>query len=240
MTALLQIEDLAVSYGAVPAVDGVSLEIQAGELRVILGANGAGKTTIIKTILGLKRPIRGSIRFDNSHDLLAMPPHRIHRLGLAWVPEGRQLWHTMTVLDNLRMGGFETADRVGVQRRIEEMLDRFPRLRERQRQLAGSLSGGEQQMVAIARALISGPRLLLMDEPSLGLAPIIVQDVFRLTKEINAMGIAILMVEQNARQALKVADAAYLLETGRVVDYGPADEIARRDSVKAVFLGGAA
>ncbi len=236
----MQIEDLAVAYGAVPAVDGVSLEIHPGELRVILGANGAGKTTIIKTILGLKRPRRGKITFNGGENLLALPPHRIHRLGVAWVPEGRQLWHTMTVLDNLRMGGFENADQGAVQRRIAEMFERFPRLRERQRQLAGSLSGGEQQMVAIARALISGPKLLLMDEPSLGLAPIVVQDVFRLTQEINAMGIAILMVEQNARQALKVADAAYLLETGRVVDYGPAAEIAGRDSVKAVFLGGAA
>ncbi len=240
MSALLQIEDLAVSYGAVPAVDGVSLEINPGELRVILGANGAGKTTIIKAILGLKKPRRGMIRFGGDHDLLALPPHEIHRLGIAWVPEGRQLWHTMTVLDNLRMGGFETKDQTAVARRIQDMFDRFPRLRERQHQLAGSLSGGEQQMVAIARALISGPRLLLMDEPSLGLAPIVVRDVFKLTKEINAMGIAILMVEQNARQALKVADSAYLLETGHVVDFGPAQDIAGRDSVKAVFLGGSA
>lgn len=240
MSPLLRIDDLAVSYGAVPAVDGVSLEINAGELRVILGANGAGKTTIIKTILGLKKPRRGSICFDGNRDLLALPPHEIHHLGIAWVPEGRQLWHTMTVLDNLRMGGFEAKDQAAVQRRIQEMFDRFPRLRERQHQLAGSLSGGEQQMVAIARAMVSGPRLLLMDEPSLGLAPLVVADVFRLTKEINAMGIAILMVEQNARQALKVADAAYLLETGHVVDFGPAKEIAERDSVKAVFLGGSA
>jgi branched-chain amino acid transport system ATP-binding protein len=240
LSPLLRIDDLAVSYGAVPAVDGVSLEINAGELRVILGANGAGKTTIIKTILGLKKPRRGSICFDGNRDLLALPPHEIHHLGIAWVPEGRQLWHTMTVLDNLRMGGFEAKDQAAVQRRIQEMFDRFPRLRERQHQLAGSLSGGEQQMVAIARAMVSGPRLLLMDEPSLGLAPLVVADVFRLTKEINAMGIAILMVEQNARQALKVADAAYLLETGHVVDFGPAKEIAERDSVKAVFLGGSA
>jgi branched-chain amino acid transport system ATP-binding protein len=240
MTGLLHIDDLSVSYGAVPAVDGVNLDIEPGELRVILGANGAGKTTILKAILGLKRPHRGGIRFDGTHDLLALKPHEIHRLGIAWVPEGRQLWQTMTVLDNLRMGGFENKDQAAVQRRIQEMFDRFPRLRERQSQLAGSLSGGEQQMVAIARALISGPRLLLMDEPSLGLAPIVVRDVFKLTREINAMGIAILMVEQNARQALKVADAAYLLENGHVVDEGPAKEIAGRDSVKAVFLGGSA
>lgn len=240
MTALLRIDDLSVSYGAVPAVESVSLEIEPGELRVILGANGAGKTTIIKAILGLKRAHRGSIRFDGRHDLRALKPHETHRLGIAWVPEGRQLWQTMTVLDNLRMGGFEVADQAAVERRIQGMFERFPRLRERQRQLAGSLSGGEQQMVAIARALVCGPRLLLMDEPSLGLAPIVVRDVFRLTREIKAMGIAILMVEQNARQALKVADAAYLLETGRIVDQGPAHEVAGRDSVKAVFLGGSA
>ncbi len=239
MNPLLKIEDLAVSYGAVPAVDGVGLEIFPGELRVILGANGAGKTTIIKAILGLKRPHRGRITFDGA-DLLRLKPNQIHLRGIAWVPEGRQLWQTMTVMDNLRMGGFEARDQAAVTRRIEEMLDRFPRLRERQNQLSGSLSGGEQQMVAIARALVSGPRLLLMDEPSLGLAPLVVRDVFVLTKEINAMGISILMVEQNARQALKVADAAYLLETGHIVDSGPAAEIAGRDSVKAVFLGGSA
>jgi branched-chain amino acid transport system ATP-binding protein len=239
LNPLLKIEDLAVSYGAVPAVDGVGLEIFPGELRVILGANGAGKTTIIKAILGLKRPHRGRITFDGA-DLLRLKPNQIHLRGIAWVPEGRQLWQTMTVMDNLRMGGFEAKDQAAVTRRIGEMLDRFPRLRERQNQLSGSLSGGEQQMVAIARALVSGPRLLLMDEPSLGLAPLVVRDVFVLTKEINAMGISILMVEQNARQALKVADAAYLLETGHIVDSGPAAEIAGRDSVKAVFLGGSA
>ncbi len=237
---LLAIEDLAVSYGAVPAVNGVSLDIRPGELRVILGANGAGKTTIIKTILGLKKANRGTCVLDGTHDLLAMKPHNIHRLGIAWVPEGRQLWQTMTVLDNLRMGGFENKDQGAVARRIEEMLDRFPRLRERRDQLAGSLSGGEQQMVAIARALVSGPRLLLMDEPSLGLAPLVVRDVFVLAREINAMGIAILMVEQNARQALKVAHWAYLLELGRIVEFGRADDIAGRESVQAVFLGGSA
>ena len=238
MSALLEIEDLAVSYGAVPAVDGVSLALPAGELRVILGANGAGKTTIIKTILGLLRPRGGRIRWQGGTDLLRLKPHQIHRLGIAWVPEGRQLWNTLTVLDNLRLGGFGEADRAAVERRIGEMFERFPRLRERQGQIAGSLSGGEQQMVAIARALVSGPKLLLMDEPSLGLAPLVVRDVFALVREINAMGIAILMVEQNARQALKVADWAWLLETGRIVESGPAGEIGAKPSVQAVFLGG--
>jgi branched-chain amino acid transport system ATP-binding protein len=238
MTALLQVKGLAVSYGAVPAVDGVSLEIMPGELRVILGANGAGKSTIIKTLFGLLRPRAGEVRFNGEIDLLRLKPHQIHMLGVAWVPEGRQLWNTLTVMDNLRLGGFAVADKTLVQRRIDEMFERFPRLRERHGQVAGSLSGGEQQMVAIARALVSAPKLLLMDEPSLGLAPIMVQGVFKLVREINAMGIAILMVEQNARQALKVAHWAYLLETGRIVESGLAAEIGAKESVQAVFLGG--
>ncbi len=238
MTALLEIKGLAVSYGAVPAVDDVSLEILPGELRVILGANGAGKTTIIKTLFGLLRPRAGEIHFNGRTDLLRLKPHQIHMLGVAWVPEGRQLWNTLTVMDNLRLGGFAVADKTLVQRRIDEMFERFPRLRERHGQVAGSLSGGEQQMVAIARALVSAPKLLLMDEPSLGLAPIMVQGVFKLVREINAMGIAILMVEQNARQALKVAHWAYLLENGRIVESGLAAEIGAKESVQAVFLGG--
>jgi branched-chain amino acid transport system ATP-binding protein len=238
MTALLEIKGLAVSYGAVPAVDGVSLEILPGELRVILGANGAGKTTIIKTLFGLLRPRAGEIRFNGETDMLRLKPHQIHMLGVAWVPEGRQLRNTLTVMDNLRLGGFAVADKTLVQRRIDEMFERFPRLRERHGQVAGSLSGGEQQMVAIARALVSAPKLLLMDEPSLGLAPIMVQGVFKLVREINAMGIAILMVEQNARQALKVAHWAYLLENGRIVESGLAAEIGAKESVQAVFLGG--
>lgn len=238
MRELLSVTDLSVSYGSVPAVDGVSLAIEPGELRVILGANGAGKTTIIKTLFGLLRPRAGRIVYDGDTDMLRLKPHQIHRLGIAWVPEGRQLWNTLTVMDNLRLGGFGVADKVAVERRIDEMFERFPRLRERQGQVAGSLSGGEQQMVAIARALISAPRLLLMDEPSLGLAPLLVRDVFALVREINSMGIAILMVEQNARQALKVAHWAYLLENGRIVESGPADEIGGKENVKAVFLGG--
>ena len=238
MTALLEVKGLAVSYGAVPAVDGVSLEILPGELRVILGANGAGKTTIIKTLFGLLRPRAGEVRFNGEIDLLRLKPHQIHMLGVAWVPEGRQLWNTLTVMDNLRLGGFAVDDKTLVERRIDEMFERFPRLRERHDQVAGSLSGGEQQMVAIARALVSAPKLLLMDEPSLGLAPIMVQDVFKLVREINSMGIAILMVEQNARQALKVAHWAYLLETGRIVESGLAAEIGSKESVQAVFLGG--
>jgi branched-chain amino acid transport system ATP-binding protein len=239
LSTVLQIRDLVVSYGKVRAVNGVSLDLGAGELGVILGANGAGKTTIIKTVMGLLRANQGSIRFEGQ-ELVGMRPHAIHRLGIAWVPEGRQLWHTMTVLDNLLMGAFEVRDKALVARRIEEMFVRFPRLKERQRQLAGSLSGGEQQMVAIARALISGPKLLLMDEPSLGLAPIVIRDVFALTREINGMGIAVLMAEQNARQSLKVAHTVHLLELGNMIETGPAAEIAAKESVQDVFLGGRA
>jgi branched-chain amino acid transport system ATP-binding protein len=239
LSTVLQIRDLVVKYGKVRAVNGVSLDLGAGELGVILGANGAGKTTIIKTVMGLLRATQGSIRFEGQ-ELVGMRPHAIHRLGIAWVPEGRQLWHTMTVLDNLLMGAFEVRDKAVVARRIEEMFVRFPRLKERQRQLAGLLSGGEQQMVAIARALISGPKLLLMDEPSLGLAPIVIRDVFALTREINAMGIAVLMAEQNARQSLKVAHSVHLLELGDLIETGPAAVIAAKESVQDVFLGGRA
>jgi branched-chain amino acid transport system ATP-binding protein len=235
---MLTVRDLAVSYGSVPAVRNVSLEIAPGELRVILGANGAGKTTVLKAILGLLRPHAGEVRLGEDIDLLRLKPHQIHGLGIAWVPEGRQLWNTLTVLDNLKLGGFGDRNKTAVDKRIGEMLERFPRLGERRHQIAGSLSGGEQQMVAIARALVAAPQLLLMDEPSLGLAPIVVRDVFRLVREINDMGISILMVEQNANQALKVANWVYLLETGRIVESGPAATIGAKESVKDVFLGG--
>ena len=237
-TPLLRIKDLAVSYGAGPAVNGVSLEINTGELRVILGANGAGKTTIIKAILGLQKARQGSITFNGDVDLLKLKPHQIHELGIAWVPEARQLWNTLSVLDNLKLGGWCVNNKTLVDQRIQEMFERFPRLAERRDQVAGSLSGGEQQMVAIARALISAPKLILMDEPSLGLAPLVVRDVFTLAREINKMGISVLMVEQNARAALKVANWAYLLETGQIIESGLAAEIAGKESVKEVFLGG--
>ena len=236
--AVLTLDRVSAFYGNLCAVRDVSLEIAPGELRVILGANGAGKTTVLKAILGLLRPRAGEIRFGDGIDLLRLKPHEIHGLGIAWVPEGRQLWNTLTVLDNLKLGGFGNRDKAAVERRIDEMLQRFPRLGERRHQIAGSLSGGEQQMVAIARALISAPDLLLMDEPSLGLAPLVVRDVFRLVREINDMGISILMVEQNANQALKVAHWVYLLETGSIVESGPAATIGAKESVKDVFLGG--
>jgi branched-chain amino acid transport system ATP-binding protein len=240
MTPLLAISELYVAYKAVPALSGVSIELFEGEILVILGANGAGKTTIVKSILGLTNIQRGSIslRTDGaSHDLRKLQTHQIHRLGVTWVPEGRQLWGAMTVLDNLKMGGF-ASDPAETRQRIEEMLDWFPRLRERQVQLAGSLSGGEQQMVALARALIARPKLVLMDELSLGLAPLVVAEVFQLVKKVNSLGVSVLLVEQNARQALRIATRAYLLEVGHVVESGPAAELANKKSVQDIFLGG--
>jgi len=215
----------------------VNLEIHEGDLRVILGANGAGKSTIIKALLGLVKAKSGSIEFAGQ-SIRGLPPHKIGRMGVTWVPEGRQLWGSLTVLDNLRMGAFAQQDGEGAEARIQQMLSRFPRLGQRQGQLAGSLSGGEQQMLAIARALVPNPRLIMMDEPSLGLAPLVVKSVFELIQEINSAGVTVLMVEQNARQALKVAGWAYLLEVGRIVTDGPAAEMARSEVVQEVFLGG--
>lgn len=235
--ALLRVENLTASYGNISAVRDVSLKIHDGELRVILGANGAGKSTIIKAIVGLLKS-SGTMTFLGVNNLQRCKPHQTHALGIACVPEARQLWQSLSVLDNLRLGGYSISSRSMVEQRIEALMDRFPRLRERRNQAAGSLSGGEQQMVAIARALVSKPRLLLLDEPSLGLAPIIVKDVFRLIKETNAEGVAVLLVEQNAKQALKIADWAYLLEVGSIVDEGSGEEMMQKKSVQDAFLGG--
>lgn len=235
---MLRVTDLEVSYGAIPAVRKVSLELNDGEVRVVLGANGAGKTTIIRTILGLQKAKAGSVEFGGQ-GILGLPAHRISGLGIKWVPEGRQLWGALTVLDNLRLGLFGESDSARSEARIEEMLRRFPVLKARQLQMAGSLSGGEQQMLALARALVSQPRLLMMDEPSLGLAPLVVRQVFELVKDISS-STAILMVEQNARQALGVANWAYLLEMGRIVTEGSATDLAANAKVQDVFLGGSA
>ena len=237
MTEILSVSGLHVSYKAVPALRGIDLSVDEGEIRVILGANGAGKTTIIKSILGLVAPQAGSIKLFGK-DVTGSHSHEIHAAGVSWVPEGRQVWGTLSVFENLRMGGFLIRDRKKVEHRIREMFEEFPRLRERKNQLAGSLSGGEQQMLAIARALMSEPKLVLLDEPSLGLAPLLVQDVFNLVRRINATGVSVLMVEQNARQALKIAHMAYLIEVGQVVESGAASRLAASQSVQEVFLGG--
>jgi len=236
VSLLLRVQDLEVSYGAVPAVERVTLEVPAGEIRAILGANGAGKSSTIKAILGLVKA-RGTIELEG-RPIHGAPPHRIHQLGVAWVPEGRQLFSTLTVHENLKMGAFVRGDGPRFASRADEMFALFPLLRERRSQLAGSLSGGEQQMLAIARALISEPRLLIMDEPSLGLAPKVVQRLFEQIREINARGLSILMVEQNARQALKIAHYAYLLEVGRLAAEGPSAALMASQDVQRVYLGG--
>jgi branched-chain amino acid transport system ATP-binding protein len=237
VSALLVVSGLEVAYGPVRAVRGVDLEVHAGEIRVILGANGAGKSSIIRAVMGLVKPRGGTVAFDGQA-LHKLPPHKVNERGLAWVPEGRQVFATLTVEENLAMGAFGRRHGEAAAARRERIMDMFPRLRERRGLLAGSLSGGEQQMLAIGRALMSDPRLLLMDEPSLGLAPRMVRSLFDLAQEIRAGGISILMAEQNARQALRVADYAYLLEVGEIRGGGSAAEMAASETIRRVYLGG--
>lgn len=237
MTALLKISGLEVAYGPARVIHGVDLEVNRGDIRVLLGANGAGKTTILKAILGLVRAHRGSIEFPAGTPILGFPPHKVAAMGIGWVPEGRQVFATLSVYDNLLMGAFNERNGDRLQERMEAMYKLFPILRERRDQIGGSLSGGEQQMLAIARALMSGPALLLMDEPSLGLAPRILRDVFDLVKTINSRGVSILMVEQNATQALKIATWAYLLEGGRLVGSGTPAEIEASETIKRAYIG---
>jgi len=237
VSALLQVSGLEVAYGPVRAVRGVDLEVNQGEIRAVLGANGAGKSSIIRAIMGLVKPRGGTVAFGGQ-TLHKLPPHKVNQSGIAWVPEGRQVFSTLTVRENLLMGAFGRRHGEAMHARQEEIMDMFPLLRERQGQLAGSLSGGEQQMLAIGRALMSEPRLLLMDEPSLGLAPKVVQSLFDLALEIRARGISILMAEQNARQALRVADYAYLLEVGEIRGGGSAREMEASETIRRVYLGG--
>lgn len=237
MNVLLQVKGLEVTYGLVRAVKGVDLEVPKGEIRAILGANGAGKSSIIRAIMGLVKSRRGTLTLAD-RELQRLPPHTVNRLGIAWVPEGRQIFSTLTVHENLLMGAFGQRHPQEVRARQEQIMELFPILKARQEQLGGSLSGGEQQMLAIGRALMSNPVLLLMDEPSLGLAPKVVQYLFDLTREIRARGISILMAEQNARQALRVADYAYLLEVGEIRAGGPARDMEASERVRRVYLGG--
>jgi branched-chain amino acid transport system ATP-binding protein len=237
VSVLLKVSGLEVAYGPVRAVKGVDLEVHEGEIRSILGANGAGKSSIIKAILGLVRPRRGTIAFEGKA-IQRLPAHKVNQLGIAWVPEGRQIFSTLTVHENLLMGAFGGRNGQEAQERLGQIIALFPILRERQSQLGGSLSGGEQQMLAIGRALMSNPSLLLMDEPSLGLAPKIVQRLFDLVRDIRGRGISILMAEQNARQALRVSDYAYLLEVGEIRGGGSASDMEASEEVQRVYLGG--
>ncbi len=233
---LLEVRDLHVAYGAIQALHGVSLDVVAGQIVTLIGCNGAGKSTTLRTISGLLRPASGSIRFDG-RPLVGLPADRIVKLGVAQAPEGRGIFGNLTVDENLEMGAYARHDRAGIDADRERALTLFPRLRERLRQNAGTLSGGEQQMLAIARALLARPRLLLLDEPSLGLAPQIVQVIFRIIREINQSGTTILLVEQNAHMALNVAHYAYVLEVGRIVMHDRAAVLAASDDVRKAYLG---
>jgi len=234
--ALLRIEGLHVRYGAIHALRGVDLEVRAGEIVTLIGSNGAGKSTTLRAISGLVRPTAGCIVFDGN-EVTGLSPHRILRLGMAQVPEGRGIFANLTVDENLEMGAYARKDRRAIARDRERVFELFPRLSERLRQSAGTLSGGEQQMLAIARALLARPRLMLLDEPSLGLAPQLVQIIFRIIGEINQAGTTIFLVEQNAHMALHVAHQAYVLEVGSVVMSGEARKLAASDQVRKAYLG---
>ena len=233
---LLQVDNLHVHYGAIHALQGINIAVEKGQIVTLIGCNGAGKSTTLRTISGLLRPSQGGIVFDGQA-IGAVAPHHIVRLGLVHCPEGRGIFANLTVDENLDMGAFARRDHAEVRRDREKSLALFPRLRERLKQNAGTLSGGEQQMLAIARALMARPRLLLLDEPSLGLAPQIVQTIFRIIREINEAGTTILLVEQNAHMALEVAHHAYVLEVGEIAMQGPARELARSDAVRKAYLG---
>jgi branched-chain amino acid transport system ATP-binding protein len=234
---VLAVQDLGVSYRKVRAVNGVSFTVRPGEVVALLGANGAGKSTLLRAVAGVLRPDAGSVRFEGT-DITGWASHRVARRGLRLVPEGRGLLARMTVWENLVMGQYATA--AGTRHDLEAALERFPVLRQRSGQIASTLSGGEQQMLAIARALVARPRLLMLDEPSLGLAPRLVRQIFAVVAELKREGVTIVLVEQNARQALAVADRAYILETGQVVLAGPAAELAAGEGVQRAYLGGPA
>jgi branched-chain amino acid transport system ATP-binding protein len=233
---MLQVQGLQVFYGDVQALWDVTFEVHPGEIVTLVGANGAGKTTTLKTVSGLLRPAGGHIRLEGQ-DLAALPPHEIVTRGIAQIPEGRRLWPQMSVLENLELGAYTAEARRKKDETLEWTFALFPRLRERRAQRAGTLSGGEQQMVAIGRGLMSRPRLLMLDEPSLGLAPMLVEEVFRIIREINGQGVTVLLVEQNLRQALEVARRAYVLETGRVTLSGPSRDVLANAHIRSAYLG---
>ena len=234
---MLEVKDLNVFYGAIHALKGVSLSVGEGELVSLIGANGAGKTTTLHTISGLITAASGSVTLDGE-DLQKAPPHKIINMGLAHVPEGRHVFARMTVEENLRMGAYILKDQHKINENLEKVYAHFPRLKERWKQLAGTLSGGEQQMLAIGRALMSHPRLLMLDEPSMGLAPILVEQIFDIIRQLHEEGTTILLVEQNAQMALSVADRAYVMETGKITLSGTGAELAASDEVKKAYLGG--
>jgi len=235
-TTMLEVRGIETYYGNIPALRGISIDVPMGSVVAIIGANGAGKTTLLKTISGVLRPRSGTVSFLGE-EITSLPFYKIVRRGVALVPEGRAILSRMTVRENLEMGAFPRRDAKKVLLDMDRVMERFPVLKERTGQLGGSLSGGEQQMLSIARALMSAPKLLLLDEPTLGLAPIVVADIFSIIREINAAGTTILLVEQNVRQALKVSAYTYVLETGRIALSGPSKELRQEPRIKASYLG---
>ena len=233
---MLKIENLQVAYGGIQALRGISLEVPDGKIVTLIGANGAGKSTTLRTISGLVKASSGSITYDGA-ELLGMPINKILEAGIAQVPEGRRVFANLTVLENLKAGAYLRRDKDGIEKDIQWVYELFPRLQERSWQLAGTLSGGEQQMLAVGRGLMSRPKVLMMDEPSLGLAPLVVQGIFDIIREINRQGVTILLIEQNANMALKTADLAYVLETGRITMTGTGAELLADESVKEAYLG---
>lgn len=234
--AMLEIKDLCVSYGMIAALKGVSFKVDKGEVIALIGANGAGKTTTLHTLTGLLPAKSGSVTF-NGVELTKTPAHKIVKMGIAHVPEGRRIFQNLTVLDNLKLGAFTRKDKDGVTADMEKVYERFPRLAERKNQIAGTLSGGEQQMLAMGRALMSKPGIIVMDEPSMGLSPILVSEIFDIICSIRESGTTVLLVEQNAKKALSVADRAYVLETGKIVLSGKASDLVNDESVKKAYLG---
>lgn len=234
--AMLKIEDLNVYYGVIQALKGVSFEVNEGEVIALIGANGAGKTTILHTITGLIGAKSGRVLFEEK-DLTKTPAHKIVTMGMAHVPEGRRIFSELTVYENLKMGAYTRKDKGEIESTLNKVYNRFPRLKERKNQIAGTLSGGEQQMLAMGRALMSQPRIILMDEPSMGLSPLFVSEIFDIIREISESGTTVLLVEQNAKKALSIATRAYVLETGKIVLEGKADELLNDDSVKKAYLG---
>ena len=235
--AMLEVKDINVYYGAIHAIKGISLSVEEGEIVTLIGANGAGKSTTLRTISGLLKPKTGEINFLNKN-IAGMPAHKIVREGISQVPEGRRIFAEMTVLENLELGAFTRSDKDEIQNDFKMVFGRFPRLEERKSQLAGTLSGGEQQMLAMGRALMSRPKLLLLDEPSMGLAPLLIKEIFSIIVDINKAGTTVLLVEQNANMALSIANRAYVLETGRITISGDAKELAASEDIRKAYLGG--
>ena len=234
--AMLTVENLNVYYGMIHALKNVSFHVEEGEIVALIGANGAGKTTTLQTVSGMLQAKSGSVHFENQ-DITKMPSHRIVQLGISHVPEGRRMFANLTVYENLRMGAYTRKDKKEIEESLARVYERFPRLKERTRQLAGTLSGGEQQMLAMGRALMSNPRLLLLDEPSMGLSPLLVSEIFDIIESISKQGVTILLVEQNAKKALSIADRGYVLETGNIVMEDSAQALLNNEDIKKAYLG---